>query len=265
MGTILPIESRGGGSGGGTTETTRSPQAASANIAITDNCLSLTMTDLPRTQRRTLSWITPETVRTAHRDPILIDPTPRESITQLLHAAQSGDRTSHEALFPLVYKELHALASAQRRRWHGDLTLNATALVHEAYIKLVDQTGMAAESRGHFFAVAAKAMRHILCNYARDRQRLKRGGGAQHVTLDVALDAIPAAAWEEQADQLAALDDALHQLSEVSERQSRIVECRFFGGMSIEETAAALDLSPATVKRDWTMARAWLYRELRGP
>jgi RNA polymerase sigma factor (TIGR02999 family) len=197
-------------------------------------------------------------------EPILIDPTPpQESITQLLQAVQAGDRRALESLFPLVYGELHALALAQRRRWNGDLTLNATALVHEAYIKLVDQTGLAARTRGHFFAVAAKAMRHILCNYARDRQRLKRGGGAQHVSIDDALDAVPTVVWEEQAEQLAALDDALQRLAQVSERQSRIVECRFFGGLSIEETAAALDLSPATVKRDWTMARAWLYRELQ--
>ena len=187
---------------------------------------------------------------------------PQETITQLLQAAQQGDRNALEALFPLVYQELHALAAAQRRRWHGDLTLNATSLVHEAYIKLVDQTGLVPGSRAHFFGIAAKAMRHILCNYARDKQRLKRGGGAQHVSITDALNAVPTNAWEEHADQLAALDDALQRLAQVSERQSRIVECRFFGGMSIEETAAALDLSPATVKRDWTMARAWLYREM---
>src|SRR5262245_41603766 len=122
---------------------------------------------------------------------------PQETITQLLQAAQAGDRSALEALFPLVYQELHLLALAQRRRWHGDLTLNTTALVHEAYIKLVDQTGLVPESRGHFFAVAAKAMRHILCNYARDRQRLKRGGGVQHVSLEDALNAVPADVWEE--------------------------------------------------------------------
>jgi RNA polymerase sigma factor (TIGR02999 family) len=193
----------------------------------------------------------------------LIDSTPpQENITELLQAAQEGDRNALEALFPLVYEQLHALAAAQRRRWHGDLTLNATSLVHEAYIKLVDQTGLFPESRAHFFGVASKAMRHILCNYARDKQRLKRGGGVQHVSTTDALNAVPADAWEEHADQLAELDEALQRLAQLSERQSRIVECRFFGGMTIEETAAALDLSPATVKRDWTMARAWLYREM---
>ncbi|MGH7553797.1 MAG: sigma-70 family RNA polymerase sigma factor [Longimicrobiales bacterium] len=194
----------------------------------------------------------------------MTDPAPQqETITGLLHAVQRGDRAALETLFPLVYEELRVLASAQRRRWHGDLTLNATALVHEAYIKLVAQNGIGAHNRGHFFAVAAKAMRHILCNYARDRQRLKRGGGVQHVTIEEALDVVPAVAWEEQAEELEALDDALQQLEQISERQSRIVECRFFGGMSIEETAGALELSPATVKRDWTMARAWLYREIQ--
>jgi RNA polymerase sigma factor (TIGR02999 family) len=194
----------------------------------------------------------------------LIDPTPtQKTITEVLRSVQRGDRTALHALFPLVYAELHTLASAQRRRWHGDLTMNATALVHEAYLKLVDQTGLVAESRGHFLAVAAKAMRHILCNYARDRQRLKRGGGAQHVTIDEGLDAAPPDVWDEHAEQLEALDEALKRLALVSERQSAIVECRFFGGMSIEETAAALDLSPATVKRDWTMARAWLHREIQ--
>ncbi len=202
--------------------------------------------------------------QSAHREKVVTDPTPQhETITGLLQAVQRGDRTALETLFPLVYEELRVLASAQRRRWHGDLTLNATALVHEAYIKLVAQNGIGAHNRGHFFAVAAKAMRHILCNYARDRQRLKRGGGVQHVTIEEALDVVPAVAWDEQAEELEALDDALQQLEQISERQSRIVECRFFGGMSIEETAGALELSPATVKRDWTMARAWLYREIQ--
>lgn len=186
-----------------------------------------------------------------------------ETITGLLQAVQEGDRSALEVLFPLVYEELRTLASAQRRRWHGDLTLNATAIVHEAYIKLVDQSGHVGRNRAHFFAVAATAMRHILCNYARDRQRLKRGGGVHHVALDDALDAVPDDEWGQQGEQLEALDEALRRLEQISERQSRIVECRFFGGMSIEETADALDLSPATVKRDWTTARAWLYREIQ--
>lgn len=189
-------------------------------------------------------------------------PPGQASITGLLQAAQRGDREALNALFPLVYEELRSLARSQRRRWHGDLTLNATALVHEAYIKLVDPRGTVPGSRDHFFAVAAKAMRHILCNYARERQRLKRGGGADHVTIDETVNALPIVVSDEKALELSALDEALQRLEQVSERQSRVVECRFFGGMSIEETASALGSSPATVKRDWTMARAWLYREI---
>lgn len=185
------------------------------------------------------------------------------TITGLLQAVQRGDPEALNDLFPLVYEELRSLARSQRRRWHGDLTLTATAIVHEAYIKLVDQGGIVPESRGHFFAVAAKAMRHILCNYARDRQRLKRGGGVRHVPIDETPDVLPIDVPDEQVAELSALDEALHRLERISERQSRIVECRFFGGLSIDDTAAALGLSPATVKRDWTMARTWLYREIR--
>jgi RNA polymerase sigma factor (TIGR02999 family) len=189
--------------------------------------------------------------------------TPEADITGLLQAAGRGDRQALDALLPLVYEELRLLARRQRSRWRGDLTMNATAIVHEAYLKLVAQSAIASESRGHFFAVASKAMRHILCNYARDRRRLKRGGGAEHVTIDEGFDALPTDMSEEHAEELTALDAALERLEQTNERQSRVVECRFFGGMSIEETAAALGISPATVKRDWTMARAWLYREIQ--
>lgn len=210
-----------------------------------------------------LSWITPQPVNPAHSGSAVADPTPPDAdITALLQAAQRGNRGALDDLFPLVYDELRAIARGQRSRWHGDLTMNATALVHEAYVKLADQRLIGSESRGHFFAVAAKAMRHILCNYARDRQRLKRGGGAVHVSVDRAAGAMVLEFSDEHADELSALDTALERLEQLDERQSRIVECRFFGGMSIEETASALGLSPATVKRDWAMARAWLYREL---
>jgi RNA polymerase sigma factor (TIGR02999 family) len=184
-------------------------------------------------------------------------------VTELLRAARRGDRRALDELFPLVYQELRALARGQRSRWHGDLTLNATALVHEAYIKLVDPEVVPSESREHFFAVAAKVMRHLLCNYARDRRRLKRGGAAPHVTLENALEA--SAAPDRDGDDLVALDAALDRLEQVNERQARIVECRFFAGLNIEETASALDISPATVKRDWTLAKAWLYREVSKP
>lgn len=186
------------------------------------------------------------------------------TITGLLQAVQRGDRTALDELFPLVYDELCLMAHRQRQGWHGDLTLNTTAVVHEAYLKLVDQKRLPAESRAHFFGVAAKAMRHILCNYTRDKGREKRGGGVQHVSLGPGQD--PAARLdftEEQSDTLAALDEALQRLEETSERQARIVECRFFGGMSVEDTAAALGISPRTVKREWSFARAWLRREMQ--
>jgi RNA polymerase sigma factor (TIGR02999 family) len=180
----------------------------------------------------------------------------------LLQAAHDGDAEALDALFPLVYDELRVLAQQQRRRWHGDLTLNATAIVHEAYIKLMHQDAAVPANRGHFFAVAAKAMRHVLCNYARDRRRFKRGGGAEHLTLNEAIAGTALVADSKLAE-LSELDEALQRLEQVHERQARVVECRFFAGLSIEDTATALGLSPATVKRDWTMARAWLYREIQ--
>jgi RNA polymerase sigma factor (TIGR02999 family) len=187
------------------------------------------------------------------------------SIAGLLEAIARGDREALNALFPLVYDELSLLAHRQRRNWNGDLTLTTAALVHEAYLKLADQKRLPAESRAHFVAVAAKAMRHILCNYARDRRRQKRGGGVQHVTLEP--EGRPAAVELElsadQTDTLAALEEALQRLERIAERQSRVVECRFFGGMSVEDTAAALGMSERSVKRDWSFARAWLRREMQ--
>ena len=185
---------------------------------------------------------------------------PERDITELLGAARLGDRRALDDLLPLVYEELRELARGQRGRWHGNLTMNATALVHEAYVKMIDAAVVPSESRAHFFAVAAKVMRHILCNYARDRGRLKRGGDAPHVTLDEQLRFGPPAPY---ADDLIALDAALDRLARTHGRQAQIVECRFFAGLSIEGTAAALDLSPATVKRDWQLAKAWLYREVK--
>lgn len=186
------------------------------------------------------------------------------AINELLQAVEHGDREALNTLFPLVYDELTMLARRQRRAWHGDLTLNTTALVHEVYLKVVDQKRLPAESRTHFFAVAAKAMRHILCNYARDRSRLKRGGGVAHVRLEPGDD--PAGELQlsdDQTDLLTALDESLQELERIGERQARVVECRFFGGMSVEDTATALGISPRTVKRDWTFARAWLRRAMQ--
>jgi RNA polymerase sigma factor (TIGR02999 family) len=185
------------------------------------------------------------------------------TITGLLQAVQRGDRQALDALLPLVYEELTQLAHRQRQRWHGDVTLNTTAVVHEAYLKLADQKRLPAESRAHFFGVAAKAMRHILCNYARDRSRIKRGGDVVHVSLKPEHESVTLGFSEEQTDKLAALDEALARLESVAPRQASIVECRFFGGMSVEDTAAALGISPRTVKRDWSFARAWLRREMQ--
>jgi RNA polymerase sigma factor (TIGR02999 family) len=187
--------------------------------------------------------------------------TQTDRVLSLLDAARDGDDKALDEVFALVYEELRRLAKSQRRRWEGDYTLDTTALVHEAYLKLVDQGKAEWNSRGHFMAVAATAMRQILVNYAERRQALKRGGGQQDVTLDDSQgDANPVTA--EVADEVIALHKALKELAKLNERQARVVEARFFAGLQIEETATALGISPATVKRDWTMASAWLHRQI---
>jgi len=187
-----------------------------------------------------------------------------KTITGLLLAAELGDRAALEACFPLVYEELRAIARRQRAAWHGNATLNTTALLHEAYLKLVDQRSLGATNRAHFFAIAATAMRHILCNYARDRARQKRGGGIQEVSLEnLEIAANNPTFSDDAADVLASLGEALERLEKLDKRQSQVVECRFFAGLSVEETASALDISPATVKRDWSFARAWLFTQMR--
>ena len=188
----------------------------------------------------------------------------RTTVTELLHELEGGNRAALSELFSLLYTELRTLARRQRRRWRGDFTLNTTAIVHEAYLKLVDQKRLEARSQTHFFAVAAKTMRHILCNYARDRLRKKRGGDLRRLTL-ADMDAVPEnlVMSEEQSELLVALDDALRHLEKEDKGLSDIVECRFFVAMSIADTATALGLSPATVKRHWALARSWLYREMQ--
>jgi RNA polymerase sigma factor (TIGR02999 family) len=181
-----------------------------------------------------------------------------------LARVRSGDPGAVDELFALVYDELRGLARAQRRRWEGDHTLNTTVLVHEAYLRLVDQTSPEWRDRAHFMAVAARAMRHILIDYARQRQAQKRGGKSERLSLDEIESSLVGADPSEARDEaLLALDASLERLARESERQSRIVECRFFGGMTIEETAEAVGVSPATVKRAWMAAQAWLYRDLR--
>ncbi len=187
-----------------------------------------------------------------------------ETITKLLDAAREGDRAAVNELFPLVYDELRAMAQRQRRNWHGDYTINTTALVHEAYLKLVDQSHAAWEGRAHFLSVAAKAMRHILVDYARRRRAEKRGGNVQKLSLEEMKGVLEEemVLSDERAEALVVLDEALGRLSEVDARAAQVVECRFFGGMTIDETAAVLGVAPRTVTRDWEMAQTWLFLEM---
>lgn len=187
---------------------------------------------------------------------------PRESpsgeVTRLLIAWNAGDRDAVERLMPLVYGELREIAERHFRRERPGHTLQPTAVVHEAYFRLVDQTRVTWKNRGHFFAIASQAMRRILIDHARAREADKRGGRDKQVTLDVGV-ASPEPANDVD---LLALDEALVRLKELDEPQARIVELRFFGGLSIEETAEAMETSPSSVKRDFRSARAWLFREL---
>lgn len=187
----------------------------------------------------------------------------RITVARLLDDLKGGDPAALDELFTLLYAEMREIARRQRARWQGNYTLNTTALVHEAYLKLVDQDRVDVESRAHFHALAARAIRHILCSYARDRGARKRGGGLERLTLDeLKLPVDGTGGTDEQWHDLAALDAALQRLEQLDPRQSRVVECRFFGGLTVEETAIAVDVSPRTVKRDWAMAQAWLHREL---
>jgi RNA polymerase sigma factor (TIGR02999 family) len=183
-----------------------------------------------------------------------------DEITAVLKAIRRGDRSDIDRLFAAVYAELRKVSHAQRLRWSGDETMNTTALVHEAYLKLVRQDKAEWQDRAHFFAVAATVMRHILVNYAERRLAAKRGGGAAHIPLDEA-NPVPV----ESARELVALDGALQALSRANERQGQVVECRFFGGLGVDETAEALGVSRATVSRDWALASAWLRRTLDPP
>jgi RNA polymerase sigma factor (TIGR02999 family) len=179
-------------------------------------------------------------------------------VTELLHRAGAGDPTAAAAVFPLVYDELRLLAHRQLRRESSGHSLNTTALVHEAYLKLVDQTRAQIRDRSHFFAVAATAMRRILVDHARRHGALRRGAGAKRVPLEM----VDGLAPDQRADLLVALDAALIQLAALDARQAKVVECRFFGGLTEEETAEALGTSPRTVKRDWAKARSWLFQKL---
>lgn len=178
----------------------------------------------------------------------------------MLGELSGGNRAIVNALMPAVYDELHRIAQNRLRAERANHTLNATALVHEAYIKLVDQTRVTWQNRAHFYGIAAQAMRRILVNYAEARKAEKRGGGQALVTFDDEM-----MGKETRAEELIALDEALTRLKSLSERQAAVVEYHFFGGLKHEEIAEVLDVSLPTVRRDWRLAKAWLTRELKSP
>ena len=180
-----------------------------------------------------------------------------QEITQLLMNWSQGDKAALDQLVPLVYPELRRLAKRHMNREDPAHTLQTSALINEAYLKLVDQQNVEWQNRAHFFAVAAQVMRHILVDHARTRNYAKRGGGAPKLPLDEA-----AALTEQRAGQLIALDDALRDIAALDERKSQIIELRFFGGLSLDETAEVMEISPSTVQREWRAAKAWLHHTM---
>jgi RNA polymerase sigma factor (TIGR02999 family) len=187
-------------------------------------------------------------------------PTPESNeVTRLLLAWSEGDHEALDRLMPLVYGELRRLAQSYMRRERAGHTLQTTALIHEAYLRLIDAGQVRLESRTHFFAVASRLMRQILVDFARSRGYQKRGGGAQQVSLDEAL-----VIGRPRYEDLVALDEALTALAEVDERKARVVELRFFGGLTEAEMAETLKVSPETVRRDWRLAKSWLLLKLSG-
>lgn len=186
-----------------------------------------------------------------------------DAVTELLRRWVDGDIPAGDRLFTRVYEELRVVARRQRQRWHGEDTLNTTALVHEVFLRMNGAGAVAVNDRAHFYAVAARATRQILSNYARRSHTQKRGNGNSPVDFSEALGVAISDAPGQLLDRLWALEMALQQLQGVYPRPCRVVECRYFGGLSIPETALALSISEATVKRDWALAQAWLYRELR--
>jgi RNA polymerase sigma factor (TIGR02999 family) len=180
-----------------------------------------------------------------------------QEITQLLIAWSSGDQAALERLMPLVHKELHRIAKRHMAGERHDHILQTTALVNEAYIRLIDWKNVEWQNRAHFFGLAARVMRHILVDFARAQAREKRGGGALQVSLSAADNIV-----RDRSADLVALDDALQALEKLDPRQARVVELRFFAGLTLEETAEALKVSVGTVRHDWSLAEAWLYREV---
>ncbi|MDT7541889.1 MAG: hypothetical protein QOE33_1793 [Acidobacteriota bacterium] len=182
----------------------------------------------------------------------------QHEVTKLLVQLTDGDGAAMEELLPLVYAELRRLAASYLRRERSDHTLQPTALVHEAYLRMVDQTQVRWQNRAHFFGVAAQMMRRILVDHARSQHAEKRGGDAQKLSLDENIDVSG-----ERAAELVALDEALSRLAEIDPQKSRVVELRFFGGLSVEETAEVLGVSAPTVKRHWRLAKAWLFGQVQ--
>lgn len=187
------------------------------------------------------------------------EPSSPGNVTELLRAWASGDAGALQALTALVYDELHRLARRYMSREGEGHTLQPTALIHEVYLRLVDLHGVTWQDRAHFFAVCARLMRHILIDFARSRESLKRGGSSDRLTLDENVGSL-----DKAPGQMLVLDHALSKLSEVDPRKGTVVELRFFGGLTVKETAEVLKVSHDTVMRDWTLARAWLLREMEG-
>ena len=182
-----------------------------------------------------------------------------DNLTSLLIEWQEGDQTALDRLTPLVYNELRRIAHRYVRRERNGHTLETTALVNEAYVRLAGSKNIAWENRSHFFAATAQVMRHVLIDHARRRLYAKRGGDVQHVPLTDAESQMT----EQRADELIALNEALHELATLDPRKARVVEMRYFGGLSLEETAETLDVSLMTVRRDWRAAKAWLFRKMK--
>lgn len=181
-----------------------------------------------------------------------------QDITQLLREWSEGDQRALDQLLPMVYEELHQQAARFRRRERPNHTLQTTAIIHEAYLKLIDQRNVKWQSREHFFAIASLAMRRVLVNYAKASRREKRGGSAAKLQLEEA----ELTSVTEKGEEILALDEALTRLAAIDEQQARVVELRYFSGLGLEDTAKVLGLSRATVAREWNMAKAWLYQEL---
>ncbi len=188
----------------------------------------------------------------------------QDTITRLLQDVARGDREAFERLVPLVYDELREVARRQRRDWQGDDTLGTTALIHEAYLRLADQSTPGWSSRPHFLAVASRAMRQVLLDYAKRQQAEKRGGARRRVEIEEIDRALQSDSefGGQHADALLAVEEALVRLERDDPSLARVVECRFHGGLTIADSAVALEVSPATVKRRWALAQAWLYRDL---